>query len=82
MVNSCLSIFLENSVQTHFILPKQTSAKISVEESNQMEMKHYLCYSFEYLCYILISVLPIWMQSSKEEQGKIRKPSSEINAKK
>ena len=26
--------------------------------------------------------IPIWMQSSKEEQGEIRKPSSGINAKK
>ena len=26
--------------------------------------------------------IPIWMQSSKEEQGEIRKPSSVINAKK
>ena len=26
--------------------------------------------------------MPIWMQSSKEKQGAIRKPSSEINAKK
>ena len=26
--------------------------------------------------------IPIWMQSSKEEQGGIRKPSSVINAKK
>ena len=26
--------------------------------------------------------IPIWMQSSKEFQGKIRKPSSVINAKK
>ena len=25
---------------------------------------------------------PIWMQSSKEQQGEIRKPSSAINAKK
>ena len=25
--------------------------------------------------------IPIWMQSSKEEQGKIRKPSSVISAK-
>ena len=27
-------------------------------------------------------VIPIWMQSSKEEQGEIRKPSSVIIAKK
>ena len=26
--------------------------------------------------------IPIWMQSSKEQQGEIRKPSSAINAKK
>ena len=26
--------------------------------------------------------IPIWMQSSKEKQGEIRKPSSAINAKK
>ena len=26
--------------------------------------------------------IPIWMQSSKEEQGEIRKPFSVINAKK
>ena len=26
--------------------------------------------------------IPIWMYSSKEEQGEIRKPSSVINAKK
>ena len=26
--------------------------------------------------------IPIWMQSSKEYEGEIRKPSSEINAKK
>ena len=26
--------------------------------------------------------IPIWMQSSKEQQGEIRKPSSMINAKK
>ena len=26
--------------------------------------------------------IPIWMQSSKEQQGEIRKPSSVINAKK
>ena len=26
--------------------------------------------------------MPIWMQSSKEEQGEIRKPSSATNAKK
>ena len=26
--------------------------------------------------------IPIWMQSSKEQQGEVRKPSSAINAKK